>query len=86
MRSHTHREYLTWMQWLEDEWERPGIVPYYLMLVCAVLKRYIGKDFKAQPNDFKLKFTRDSKQKKSKQDPEEVTRRAKANRWGSRKR
>ena len=33
MQSMTHREYLTWLAWLEDQWNVPDRTDYYLMPV-----------------------------------------------------
>lgn len=43
MQQHTYREYRTWMVWLEQCLERPGITEWYIMQLTAVVRRMFAK-------------------------------------------
>lgn len=70
------------MEWLDQEWENPGIIPHYLMLVCSVISRCLTKS-KSEPHHYKLKFGRAKPEGTKPQDMEveEASRVSKA-RWG----
>lgn len=72
-KKHTHREYRTRLQWLEEQWNNPDRTDYYLMKVAWELRNVIlsfGKD-KNRPSleDFKIPF--EFKQKGGEPEPEE---------------
>jgi len=54
MESHTHREYLTWQAFFEDEWERPSRTDNYLMQIAAEVRRVLSK----RPENIKIKHFR----------------------------
>lgn len=66
MQKTTHREYLAWMDWLNEEWERPSRSDNYLMQIAAEVRRVLSK----KPNSIKL---RDFLLKFKKQKPKELT-------------
>lgn len=37
MEKHTHRQYLTWLAWLEMQWNKPDRHDHYLMRVAQVV-------------------------------------------------
>jgi hypothetical protein len=57
MRSHTHRQYLSWMHWLNEEWDNPSRTDLYLMQVACEVRRVLARHpNKVTMSDFKLKF------------------------------
>ena len=34
----THRQFLTYHEWLKDQWDRPSRTDYYLMQLTAIVK------------------------------------------------
>lgn len=70
MLTHTYDEYLMWMEWLDEQWNNPGLTEQYLMQVAAEVRRVLAKDAKSiRLGHFKLKFTR---KEATKQDPKLV--------------
>ena len=70
MEEHTHREYLAWLAYLEDQWNEPTLTDFYLMEIAAEVRRVLSK----KPNDirigqFLLKFGKGSQ---AQQQPESV--------------
>ena len=60
MHEITHREYLMWMQWLDEELERPTKSDHYLMQIAQQVARL----FKKQPGRIQLKHFKLSFRKK----------------------
>lgn len=57
MEKHTHREYLTWLAWLDKQWNIPDRHDTYLMQIACEIRRTILKDpNNIQANQFKMKF------------------------------
>lgn len=90
MEAHTHREYLTWMQYLDNQWNQPSRSDHYLMQLAAEVHRvpyaFGKKNSKVQTKDKQIKFitpTRKPKQPLSQERIDEITRQAKA-RWRTR--
>jgi hypothetical protein len=55
----THRELLTWVAWLDADWERPSRTDHYLMAIAAEVRRgHVKKPNSVKPEHFKLKFAR----------------------------
>jgi len=57
MREHSYRDYLTWMAWLDEQWEMPSRTDHYLMQIAMEIRR----EFVKQPprlEQFKIPFTR----------------------------
>ena len=50
MDTHTHRQYLTWLAWLDHRDATPDPTQYYLMQIAAEVRRVLAK----QPNSIKL--------------------------------
>ena len=48
----THRQYLLWQAWVDEDLNRPDRHDYYLMQIACVF----GGDKGSKPSDFKLKF------------------------------
>lgn len=40
----SHREYLTWLAWTQDEWNQPNRTDYYLMQLTMVLKQKFARN------------------------------------------
>lgn len=45
------------MEWLEDQWNRPGLTEHYLMVVASEVNRSAGGKSSAH-SDYLLQFTR----------------------------
>ena len=57
MRGWTHREYLTRLAWIGEEWNRPSREDVYRMQIAAEVRRANAKDpNRVDLEDFKLKF------------------------------
>jgi hypothetical protein len=44
MSIHTHRQYRTWMVWLENEWNNPSRNDHYLMQIIVEIRRIFAKN------------------------------------------
>jgi len=54
----THREHLTWLYWLREEKNNPGINEHYLMMVGAEIRRSRTKNPKeVKLEDMRLEFS-----------------------------
>lgn len=61
MKSMTHREYLTWLEWLDQQWDEPSRSDYYLMQIAAEVRRgYVASRYarRIRIPDFRLRFQR----------------------------
>jgi hypothetical protein len=77
MRAHTYREYLAWLDWLEDQWNVPNRSDNYLIQIAAEIRNVVNSFSKnslpVKLKDFILNFKRPkpvkrlSKEEKSKQ-------------------
>jgi hypothetical protein len=70
MQRISHREFLLWCDYLDEEWNTPSRSDHYLMQIAQEVRRVLSK----KPNKIKLKeflfkFTRSSE--KERQKPEE---------------
>lgn len=72
----THRQYLTWLEWDRDQWERPSRSDFYTMQLTCEVRRLLAK----HPNQVKLQncILKFGDKDKGPIDPEEATRRSKA--------
>lgn len=78
MQKTTHREYLAWMDWLDDQWEKPSRTDNYLMQIALEIRSVLSKNPRSiKLQHFLLKFLG----KEPELTPEQATRQAKA-RWG----
>lgn len=60
LRNTTHRQYLSWMYYLDEQWNHPDLVCHYLMRVCREVKRVLSRDPGSITDDhFKMTFTRE---------------------------
>lgn len=50
MKSHTQRQFRTWIAWLDAQWNEPSLSDYYAMQIAAEVRRVLSK----KPNDIKL--------------------------------
>lgn len=61
IRAHTHRQYLTWMAWLDEQWNSPSRTDYYLIqiayLVGCVMSMFSSRRSTTRFETYKLKFT-----------------------------
>jgi hypothetical protein len=55
MQSMTHREYLTWLAWLEDQWNVPDRTDYYLMQIAGHVAHVMSRK-SWQPGEYQIKF------------------------------
>jgi len=53
MREHTHREYLAWLQWLENDYDIPSRADHYAMQIAQEIRRVAPSMFGGKPNDIK---------------------------------
>lgn len=66
MRQHTNREYLTWMDWLEEQWEHPTRGDFYLMQIARQVACVLSKEpDRIKLQDFLLTFRRKDSQRLS---------------------
>ena len=55
----SHREYLTRLAWLDEQWDKPDRTDHYLMQLCMVVRQILSKNPKAiKLEHHELKFTR----------------------------
>jgi hypothetical protein len=77
----THRQYLAWQAWLDEEWERPNRTDQYLMQVALeVVRGRMKNPRKAELQNFRLTFKGKKTLKRPKLTKEQVTIYSKA-RW-----
>lgn len=57
-KKHTHRQYRTWMYWLDNIYvNHPGLIEHYLMAIVVEIRRlFSSKPNSIQLSDAKLKF------------------------------
>lgn len=59
MRGHSHRQHLTWLAWLDLQWDQPDRSDYYLMQIAREVRRVLHKHpEKVTTEDFKIGFER----------------------------
>ena len=64
MEQHTHREYLAWMEWLDEEWKQPETTDFYLMQVAQEVARKFARNPRAiKLENFVLEFSEKQKEK-----------------------
>ncbi len=65
MQTHTHREYKTWLTWLDEQWNRPSRSDNYSMQVAIKLQELLNivrvygskkQPATVNPDDMKLEF------------------------------
>ncbi len=82
MKETTHREYLTWIVYLNGEWNNPSRTDHYLMLIATEVRRVLSK----RPNSIKLpqfKLNFDDGIKEKKLSKKEASKISKARWFGS---
>lgn len=61
MQEHTHRQFLGWDAWLEEQWNRPDRNDHYLMQIAVTIQRLLAKNPKSiKLSNFKLSFEREA--------------------------
>lgn len=78
----THRQYLAWNAWLDDQWNKPDRSDNYLMALTAEVRRVLHRKPKSVKTEhFKLKFVENKRAIPT--DPKAKARmaQASANRW-----
>jgi hypothetical protein len=50
----THRQFLAWMSWMEEQWDMPTRTDYYLMQIDNSVKRVLSK----RPSAIKLEHSK----------------------------
>lgn len=64
MESMSHREYLTRLAWIEDNYNDPNRTDFYLMQIATEIRRVLHKHPKqVKINQFKLPFGKKKEQK-----------------------
>ena len=81
MQSITHREFKTWIAWLDDQWNKPSKSDYYLMQIAGYVSHVLSKK-SWKLDTYKVNF-QVGDQKQSKDDIGRKTEAAKA-RWRAR--
>lgn len=62
--KHTHKEYLMWMAYFEEEWKQPQLRDYYLMQIAQEVRRVLSKNpNRVKMEDFKIQFQEAVEQK-----------------------
>lgn len=57
--KHTHRQYRTRLEWMDEQWNHPTLNEYYLMQIAAEVRRVLAKHpNEIQSDHFKIKFKR----------------------------
>ena len=80
MEAHTNREYLTWQEWLDEQWNSPTLSDMYAMQTAAEVRRsQSSKPRQVKLEHFRLKF-RPRKPTKPTMTKEQATAASKA-RW-----
>ncbi len=79
MEKTTHREYLAWINWLDEQWNHPSRSDNYQMQTAQVVRQVLHK----KPADVKLshfhiKFTKEKSQ--TPEDKERILKQSKS-RW-----
>lgn len=75
----THREFLTRLAWLDEQWNRPARSDYYLMRVAQRVQQVLSRS----PNsvgidDQRVRFESEAAMRRASEDTAAATRRAKA--------
>ena len=67
MKTISHREYRTRLEWLNRQWNNPSLVCHYLMMVGAEVRRVLSKKpNEIQLDDLRLKFGEEASVKEPK--------------------
>ena len=78
--KHTHRQYLAWLEFLEEEWNRPTKLEHYLMQialqVASVLNAFSKKPKQLKLSQFKIEFKSSKTEPKTELTAEEFSKRA----------
>lgn len=54
----THREFRTWREWLDNQWNVPDRHDFYIMRLIAEVNAILSKQRTIDANKFKLTFDR----------------------------
>jgi len=81
MQRITHREYLIWMRYLEEQWEKPSRTDNYLMQIAAEVRRVLHSNpRRIKQSHFLLSFNGKEKKKPTEEEKQRLIAAAKA-RW-----
>lgn len=59
MKTHTQRQFRTWISWLDEQWDQPTLSDYYCMQIAAEVRRVLSnKPNSIKLEDFKMKFSK----------------------------
>lgn len=65
MRRVSHREFLGWVAWMNNQWNSPSRSDWYLMELMAVVRRLMHDNpASVQPRQFRLRFDDESAESK----------------------
>lgn len=68
----THRQFLAWCNWMQDEWNRPDRSDHYQMQTALEVRRVLMDDKSSvQLNDMKVEFEHRKKITKEQQQNED---------------
>ena len=57
IQKHTYRQYLAWLEWLQEEQNNPSASDYYLMSIAAEVRRSVVKQpSSVKLDDFRIQF------------------------------
>ena len=84
IRRHTHREYVTWLAWLDEQWNQPDRTDHYLMQIAhCVRQQRAAHPEQLSLRDEKIMFEQRGQRPAKKLSREEWSQRAKAT-WRAR--
>lgn len=71
--KHSHRVYLAWQQWLDDEANRPNRSDHYLMQIALEIRQFLysfskGKKKSLTLDKFKISFGKKETKKETKKE------------------
>jgi hypothetical protein len=59
LRTHSNRQLLAWLKWLDEQMSTPDRGDWYLMQIACEVRRFMMKDpGRVKPEDFRLRFER----------------------------
>jgi len=78
MEKTSHRQYLLWMEWLDQQWNKPTRTDWYLIQLTAELRRGFTRAKNILLDPWKINFSRKKKTEPKKLTAEEIAKRDKA--------
>ena len=75
----THREFLTWQAWIDQQWNRPSRSDYYEMQTACQVARVLAKSpGNIKIEHFKLPFGEDGTRQQKAEEDKKIAEQAKA--------